>query len=239
MRLLLAMLVLCLALPRAHAQDLNPEWGTEPYQPFSVFHPVGGEYGPKVVVVFHGFKSAVPNGTYKRLFRLLRDEWTVIGVNYDYFDIAGTVAGLDALALALDGREVAVIGTSLGGFWADWWGNRIEASRIVVLNPAIDPAATLAKYAGVEVEAERRAIRFTPSLEEIGRYDALTVAPAAETQILVILTADDPMGGTPGAEAFYGTRARAEIVVFAEGGHTLNLKKHPARETIGAFLLGD
>ena len=50
--------------------NLNPEHGSPPYREFSVFSPDASspaEYRQSVVVVLHGFMSAVPNSAFKRV----------------------------------------------------------------------------------------------------------------------------------------------------------------------------
>jgi predicted esterase YcpF (UPF0227 family) len=57
------------------------------------------------------------------------------------------------MALVMDGiagwpaRRMAVVGSSLGGFYATTW-RRQTGCRAVLLNPAVDPARDLAKYIG-------------------------------------------------------------------------------------------
>ncbi|MBC7454570.1 MAG: alpha/beta fold hydrolase [Massilia sp.] len=60
----------------------------------------------------------------------------------------------EAIALALahvDGvpsAELAIIGSSLGGYYATWLAERLGC-RAVLLNPAITPLASLERYVGV------------------------------------------------------------------------------------------
>ncbi|MEM7059279.1 MAG: YqiA/YcfP family alpha/beta fold hydrolase [Pseudomonadota bacterium] len=243
MRLLFCLgLLAVLATPAfAGKANLNPEWGTAPYQAPSFFIPDEIEGKPikdRVVVVFHGFKSAVPNGTFKRIYKLLRDTHTVIGVNYTYFDIEGTMQHLDALAKDyLAGREVVVLGTSLGGFWADWFGNRIAAKKIVLLNPVIEPKQILSKYDGKTVESERRAVTFTVTADDIAKYDGMAVEVSKEPAILLILTADDDRQVMTNTIPSFVDRGRLTLEIFPEGGHTINLKKHPARQVIRDYVL--
>ena len=98
--------------------SLNPPYGDPLYEAFTVFSPdaaKGDAMLGDVIVVFHGFMSAVPNGTYKRVRRAFRKTHTVIGINYDPLDIERTLAFLDAVATHwLKGRRTVVFGTSIG-----------------------------------------------------------------------------------------------------------------------------
>jgi len=58
-----------------------------------------------------------------------------------------------AMALVLGlverhGEDLAIIGSSLGGFYATWLAERI-ACRAVLVNPAVDPLARLEQHIGV------------------------------------------------------------------------------------------
>ena len=56
------------------------------------------------------------------------------------------------MALALVERvpagELAIIGSSLGGFYATWLAERLQC-RVVLLNPAVDPLKNLQQHVGV------------------------------------------------------------------------------------------
>ena len=64
---------------------------------------------------------------------------------------ASPKAAMD-LALELAERhapnELAIVGSSLGGFYACWLAERLGA-RAVVINPAVDPTGNLEKHVGV------------------------------------------------------------------------------------------
>lgn len=245
MRLLLCLGLLAVLVTPAVAGkvNLNPEWGEAPYQAPSLFIPDDIEGKPtkdKVLVVFHGFKSAVPNGTFKRVYKLFRDTHTVIGVNYNYFDIDGAKQQLDALAKdRLAGREVVVLGTSLGGFWADWYGNQIGAKQIVLLNPVTQPAKLLQKYIGKTVESERRAYTFPVTAEDVAKYKSIAVEVSEAPAILLILTSDDDRSIMTDTIPNFTNRGRLTLEIFPKGGHTINLKKHPARQVIRDYVLSD
>ncbi len=231
-----------LAPVRAAEIELNPPYGSPLYLAPSVFAPdlaVGEPLGPRVVVVLHGFGSAVPNGTYKRMRELLGDTHTVIGVNYEWFEVARTRDQLDALAAGwLEGRDVTVVGTSLGGWWADWFANRIGA-RAVLSNPVTDPAAHMLKYADVEYESVRRARSYRFTAEEVARYGTLEVVRDAGVPMLVVLTEDDDRIDHRKALGLYDGRPNTTLRVYETGGHTINYRKHPARDVVRAFVLGE
>lgn len=219
------------------AQTMNPEFGDPVFQPFSVFSPDAplDALGPRVLVCFHGFLSALPNGAMKRVRKMAQADYTVVGVNYDYFDVAGAEAGLRAfIAEHLQGREVAVFGTSLGGYWATWFAAEAEAEKLVLINPLVAPEAYLQRYIGQEVESERRSTRFTVTAEGVAAYGAATRRPLADkTMTLVVLTREDEM--LIENYAAFAAFPRATVELY-EGSHTINLKNHPAKDAIAAFF---
>lgn len=132
--------------------ELNPPYGDPAYAEFSVFAPDApgpDHYKDQVVVVFHGFMSATPNGTYKRIRSKFLETHTALGINYNPLDAKGTIKFLQEVKQKhLEGRRVIVAGTSLGGYWARYFGNLIAAEKVVILNPMVRPAQQLVDYAG-------------------------------------------------------------------------------------------
>lgn len=236
------LMVLAVVWPlTAHAgPNLNPEHGDAAYQAWSILSPDvadPSDYKDNVIVYFHGFRSAVPNGTYKRIRKKFKKTHTVLGVNYNYLNIAETVKKLDEFAEThLKGRNVTVFGTSLGGFWAEYFGNRIGANKIVQINPLSDPAKQLEKYAGTTQKSKRRQTAFTVTLDEVHSYKDVPRTANPATSSLVVLTADDQLLDHKVAQAFYASRDRTKVSIYPTGGHTIDLRKHEAAKEIGTFV---
>ena len=72
--------------------------------------------------------------------------------------------------------SMAVIGSSLGGFYATWLAAR-RGCKAVLLNPAIDPARDLAKYIGEQSAWHDPAERFFFAPEFVDELRALEVGP--------------------------------------------------------------
>ena len=72
--------------------------------------------------------------------------------------------------------SMAVIGSSLGGFYATWLATR-RGCKAVLLNPAIDPARDLAKYIGEQSAWHNPAERFFFAPEFVDELRALEVGP--------------------------------------------------------------
>ena len=239
-RIWLVITALLFAVPGAHASAIKiPEWGDAAYYPWQVFPEAEVAAGLRddVIVVFHGFKSAMPNGTYKRLRPHFTDTHSVLGFNYDYFDTAETVRRFTAFARErLAGRRVVLIGTSLGGFWANYFGNRIDAHKVVVLNPVTEPDRQLRKYVGQTVFSERRNLTFGVAAHDVAVYEGVRPTENAGIRVLAIVTEDDEKLDYRAALGFYRARANAEVALYDSGGHTLDLDIHPAIFRIIDFI---
>jgi len=232
------------AVPLALAQsNLNPPFGDPAYRPFTVFSPdvADPEHArADILVVFHGFRSAVPNGTYKRIREVFRESHTVIGLNYDPLDVEHTRSFFDGVEKRwLRGRRVVVFGTSMGGFWANIFGHQIAAEKIVMLNPVVDPPRQLAKYVGEVTTNQRRARMFSVKASAIQRYETIKPEFRLDIPTLVLLTADDERLDHRLAEAVFTGRKDTTVAVYPEGGHTMNLRNHPARAAIVDFVLSN
>jgi predicted esterase YcpF (UPF0227 family) len=130
----------------------------------------------------------------------------------------------EAMALVLDGAadwpaaDSAVIGSSLGGFYATALAERL-GWRAVLLNPAVDPARDLAKYIG-ETTAWHSDERFFFRTEFIAELRAL--APPTLTDLrryfAIIAKGDEVLSWVEMSERYRGCRVR-----LLEGGdHALS-----------------
>jgi predicted esterase YcpF (UPF0227 family) len=100
-----------------------------------------------------------------------------------------------ALALLLVARypadQLAIVGSSLGGFYATWLAERLGC-RAVLLNPAVNPLKDLEKYVGVTTAWHSdEAFEFKPEyIDELGelRVECIT---RPERYFLVAATGDE------------------------------------------------
>jgi len=219
--------------------NLNPDLGGPEYAPFTLFSPdsAGRETDKdKVILVFHGFASAVPNGTYKRIRKRMLDGWTTIGVNYDPLKPLETAVFLrTVVAERVRGRTLAVVGSSHGGWWAAWAAANLAADKAVRINPITDPTRQLAKYIGTQKVNKRRGITFLTQADDLVPYGDLGGAEG-QAETLVILARDDEMIDHALTRKAIEGKPNHETVIFDAGGHTINLKKHPALDLIAQFL---
>lgn len=243
-KILLLIVLTAFSLPAALAgskPNLNPEYGSSVYNAFTVFSPDAAspeDYRQDVVVVLHGFMSALPNGTFKRVRKKLLKTHTVLGLNYDPLEVEATVAFLDRVAKEhLSGKRVTVLGTSLGGFWARYFGARIGARSVVLLNPVIRPARHMLKHEGSTRTNRRRIQDYTIGVGAFDAYQRFDVDRMAGPPTLLIVARDDDRIDPEVALSALKPLPGVVVQVYAEGGHTINLKKHPALGRIATFVL--
>jgi len=85
-------------------------------------------------------------------------------------------------------QNMAVMGSSLGGFYATWLAAQ-RGCKAVLLNPAIDPARDLAKYIGEQTAWHDPAERFFFAPEFVDELRALEVGPLPSPQLAWALIA--------------------------------------------------
>lgn len=82
----------------------------------------------------------------------------------------------------------AVIGSSLGGFYATWIASQ-RGWRAVLINPAVDPARDLSRYIGEQTSWHDPQERFFFAPEFVDELRALAVGPLAHAKRFMALIA--------------------------------------------------
>ena len=101
------------------------------------------------VLYLHGFRSSPQSAKASRLAGLFSSTYPDV----HWWCPQLPPSPLEASKLILEGtanwpkESTAVIGSSLGGFYATWLAHLYDC-KAVLINPAIDPARDLAKYIG-------------------------------------------------------------------------------------------
>lgn len=131
------------------------------------------------VIYLHGYGSTGNTDTAKNLRALMAGEFDVISPTYDCADPLGARDQLTALVEGLKPSRPIVVGTSLGGFFANLV-SRLCDVPVVAVNPSIRPsgslhkygesAATLAGYQQLEAEEQAQAAR-PPRIVVLGTRD--------------------------------------------------------------------
>lgn len=115
---------------------------------------------------------------------------------------------------------MAVVGSSLGGFYATWLAQR-RGCRAVVLNPAVDPARDLAVHIGRQSAWHDPASQFDFTAEHVAELRALySPAPlaGAERFLAVIAQGDEVLDWREMSARYAGAQQRIQ----AGGDHGLS-----------------
>jgi uncharacterized protein len=131
-----------------------------------------------VIVYLHGFRSSPTS----RKATMLRERMRLLGREEEYRCPALPASPLAAVDLAMQcaAREpassLALIGSSLGGYYATWLAERLGC-RAVLLNPAITPALDLEAHIGRQpVYFRDDEIDFRPEyLQELKQIDTAQI----------------------------------------------------------------
>jgi uncharacterized protein len=115
-------------------------------------------------------------------------------------------------------HAIAVIGSSLGGFYATALAERYGC-RAVLLNPAVDPARDLAQHIGETTAWHDPRQRLFFRAEYIDELRALTAAPTRPERYLAIVAKGDEVLDWREMAARY---AGAHIELLEGGDHALS-----------------
>lgn len=145
----------------------------------------------------------------------------------------------EAMALVAEGiagwpqASMAVVGSSLGGFYATWVAAR-TGCRAVLLNPAVNPARDLQKYIGEQTSWHDPQDRFFFRPEFITELQALECPgqPAPAQVLAIIAKGDEVLDWREMQQRYPGSRIR-----LLEGGdHALSDFDHAHIDTVFDFL---
>ena len=134
------------------------------------------------LLYLHGFRSSPQSAKARRMAAWVREHRP----DLHWWCPQLPASPRDAMAMVLAGvaawpvDRMAVIGSSLGGFYATVLAERLGCPA-VLLNPAIDPARDLDKYVGEQTAWHDPAERFFFRPEFVGELRVL--APAAITRV--------------------------------------------------------
>ncbi len=142
------------------------------------------------VLYLHGFRSSPQSTKARQVAALMTTQFAHI----TWWCPQLPPSPKAAAALIFEGtaqwpsQHMAVMGSSLGGFYATWLAAQ-RGCKAVLLNPAIDPARDLAKYIGEQTAWHDPAERFFFAPEFVDELRALEVGPLPLPQLAWALIA--------------------------------------------------
>ncbi|ARU03807.1 esterase [Comamonas serinivorans] len=115
--------------------------------------------------------------------------------------------------------RMAVMGSSLGGFYATWLAQR-RGCRAALINPAVQPERDLARHLGTQSAWHDPAQQFDFTAEHLRELEALQVGPLVQPeQLLAIIAQGDEVLDWREMTARYPGSPQ---VVVAGGDHALS-----------------
>ena len=170
-----------------------------------------------MIVYIHGFNSSPQS--FKA--RLLRERLAALGRAAEFAAPALLVSPRAAIALlreTVSGHpHAALIGSSLGGFYATWLAERL-ALRAVLVNPAVRPYDSLDGHVGRQ-KNYHTGEEYDFTAQHVAELRALEVeAITPERYLLLVGTADEVLDYRAAVARYRGCRQ----IVVAGGNHGLD-----------------
>lgn len=175
-----------------------------------------------MIVFFHGF-GATGHGSSKaaRLREHFRGRTEVVTPTYPCADPHATFALLaeTVRAAARTGEPLLVGGISFGGFWARRVVRDFPGAGLLLINPALDGAATLARYQGANTNYDTGETFVVAPEAAVAAAGFAVTADLPDQSLLVLLAADDDVVPPAPALAAFDGRPGARVVVLDQCGH--------------------
>ena len=116
-------------------------------------------------------------------------------------------------------KSMAVVGSSLGGFYATWVAEKMKC-KAVLLNPAVDPARDLAKYIGEQTTWHDPNETFFFKPEFINELRALESGPLKrpESYLAIIAKGDEVLSWREMSARYLG----AKVKLIEDSDHALS-----------------
>ncbi len=177
------------------------------------------------LLYLHGFRSSPQSFKATLMARWMRERCPQVAWLCPQLPPAPreAVALIESLTHACPGASMAVVGSSLGGFYATVLAER-RGCRAVVLNPSVNPARSLLRHIGTHTAYHDPAVAFDFTHEHVDQLQRLM--PAAITQperyAAVIAKGDELLDWREMNARYAGARVR-----LLEGGdHALSDYEH-------------
>ena len=186
------------------------------------------------LLYLHGFRSSPQSSKAQRMAARVRAEHPAVRWWCPQLPPSPRAAAalIDAGTADWPAEGMAVVGSSLGGYYATWLAQR-RGCRAVVLNPAVDPARDLAAHVGEQTAWHDPAERFVFEPGYVDELRALARGPLARPghYLAIIAKGDEVLDWREMTARYPGARQ----IVLEGGDHALTgFEAHlPA---IGRFL---
>ena len=167
------------------------------------------------ILYIHGFNSS-PISAKVKMLNLQFTDAEIIAPSHssrakDVYEL------IDPIVKKLYPSEAIIVGTSLGGFWANYFACKYRIPSVII-NPAITPATTLQKYIGDYVNSDsHKKYKWSDSnCQEYKQYQEETTALNDVQRIVLLAKDDDVISIGPAIDKYSNV---AEVKIFESGGH--------------------
>ncbi len=174
-----------------------------------------------MIVYLHGFSSAASSNKANKLKQALEPIPFFIAdypSHQPHVAIQTIESYINRLRAQYQPTCVMLIGSSLGGYYAQYLGTKLaEVRKVVLINPALQPQITLRPYIGPNLNSVTgKPFVFTSQdFAELAYYDPLPTEYCAST--LVLLDEGDEVIDYQVAAKRYAAIGR--VVIYPGGGH--------------------
>lgn len=192
-----------------------------------------------VIVYLHGFSSGAASAK-ARFFQTALAPVPVVVPDYASHRPR---AAVDTIKRCIDTtlqqhreQRLVLMGSSLGGYYAQYFGAHLEAvGRVVLINPALQPQQTLAPYIGRNTNmVTAEVFEFSQrDFDALADYDLAAGLGPAPTLVLLD-EGDEVIDYRIAAERY---RDAGRVVVYPGGSHGFEHLQQGAAE-VRAFLSG-
>jgi len=170
------------------------------------------------IIALHGWGSTGEgSGTIRSLISYLPDDIEFICPTLDYTNPHGVAKEL--LKLAEDNDPTAIIGVSMGGFWARWLANQVGNINLIMLNPALNAYESSKKYMGKNINRVTGDVSYYNDGDRQELLDYEIKKDSSGLAITAIVATNDAIIPPDTVETYIGSDRCA--IYYVGGGHRL------------------
>ena len=172
------------------------------------------------LLYLHGFRSSPASSKAQKMAALIQQDYPGVTCWCPQLPPSPALAVRQIMqGIAQWPASMAVMGSSLGGFYATWVAEQ-RRCKAVLLNPAIDPARDLARYIGEQTAWHNPKETFFFQAEFVDELRALNAGPLTTpaNYMAVIAKGDEVLSWREMAARYAG----ANIRLLEGGDHALS-----------------
>lgn len=177
-----------------------------------------------MIIYLHGFNSTGDSAKGQALKSALGGEISFYTPTYNY-DPALSVSDLrtfiqDTIQQHTDDEPRMIIGSSLGGFYAQYLARKFTDFKVVLINPALGPIDTLQNHLGENENfySGEKYILKQYHLDELDKYTISSPCSPVVPTLVLINKADEVIDYHFAYKQYHSC---AEVILFEGGDHQL------------------